>query len=62
MENRKDEVLTFRVADKEKCPCAKCKWGILFGGWDNSWCVKYTENKPSSILYDNEQCPHFKEK
>ena len=59
---REDEVLTVRVADKEKCPCAKCKWGVLFGGWDESWCAKFIDNKPGSILYDNAECPHFTKK
>ena len=27
--DRTDEIISVRVADKEKCPCAKCKWGVL---------------------------------
>lgn len=60
LKNQENDTLSVRVADKEKCPCAKCKWGLLFGGWDESWCAKYPDGKPSRILYDNEECPYFK--
>ena len=61
IKNQENETISVRVANKEKCPCAKCKWGKLFGGWDESWCAKFTEVKPSKILYDNEDCPHFQQ-
>jgi len=62
LKQQDQEILTVRTADKERCPCAKCKWGMLFGGWDESWCAKYPDVKPSDILYDNQKCPFFKSK
>lgn len=59
LKEQKNETLLVNVANKDKCPCVKCKWGKLFGGWDNWFCVKYVEGKPNDILYKNKECPYF---
>jgi len=59
-ENRNDEVF-IKVADKSKCKCARCIYG-LFGGWANWKCLKYKDGKPNEVLYENKDCPKFVER
>lgn len=53
----KEETINIRVP-KDDCPCKRCIWSL--GNPNTINCGKFRV-KPSSVFYDSQDCPKFKE-